>query len=92
MSDLYQSNRKLAEIYRDQLQQKIQNKYGLYPDNSDQHEKFKAALNQEVEAISMYKWKENIKAWQRIDSKVKRDMDITDENGNFPIFKEEFVI
>ena len=54
----------------DQLQQKIQNKYGLYPGQPDQHEKFKAALNREVEAISMYKWKENIKAWKRIDSKV----------------------
>ena len=75
----------------DQLQQKIQNKYGLYPGQPDQYEKFKAALNREVEAISVYKWKENIKAWKRIDSKVKRDMDIPDEHGNFPIFKEKFV-
>ncbi|SVB59219.1 uncharacterized protein METZ01_LOCUS212073, partial [marine metagenome] len=75
----------------DQLHNKIQNRDGLYLNQADHYEKFKAALNREVESISMYRWKTDIKAWQRIDSKVKLDTDIPDEHGNFPIFQEKFV-
>ena len=75
----------------DYLQNKIQNKYGLYLDQPDHYEKFKVALNREVESISMYRWKADIKAWQRIDSEVKLDTKAPDEHGNFPIFRERFV-
>ena len=75
----------------DNLQSKIGSKYGWYPDMADHYEEFKAALNREVESISVYRWKADIKAWQRIDSRIKRDTEIPDEHGNFPVFREKFV-